>query len=184
MRGPFRGQEQDVGNALALPQQVLAACEVGMPRLREFPPGLGAFVGQSVSAHGHSGPLVRPRLVGITVEYQAVDADAERPVCLVFHVSGMEFPEFALVEMRTGERFDPDDRPVVDPGRRNRLDTAERSVEHIVHFPGFAHRHVGDAAQCDVVVRTHVVRLDRQPETVPVCVIAQVAGVIFEHEFL
>jgi len=77
---PFRSQVADVGRKQALAQQILAAGQIAVPGRGQVPPCLRPLVMESPGPHGHAGFDVEPRLQGIAMEDEAVDAFAEGPV--------------------------------------------------------------------------------------------------------
>ena len=137
-----------------------------MPRLATAPT-------RSASARsaGPTGPStcrargrVRPRLHGVAVEDEAVDAFAEGPVAQVLDVGRMALP---FLGVGRGERLGAEDRLAVDVGRGGHLGATVGRAE-LGPRPELAHRLVGLAGVGHLVARHAVVGLDREPQPVAV----------------
>ena len=129
-------------------------------------------------SHAHAGRDIRPRLRGIAVEHESVDAFAERPVPEILDVAWMALPFFSIGGR---ERLRAENHLAVDVRRRRHLGATVSGAE-LIPRPEFRHRFVGLAAVGHLVSWHIAVGFDGKPQTVPVRQSAEFASVILNNQ--
>ena len=92
-RRPFAVKVAEVGLEAALLEQRLAPRDVIDPRRALVPPSVRALEVHSPMAHDHSRLPIEPRLVGVAMENEEVDAHAKCPVPLRLDQVGIGPPQ-------------------------------------------------------------------------------------------
>ena len=180
LRHAFAAEIADVGREQPLPQEVLASGEILVPGRRHFPPGLRPLIMHAPRAHRHPGPNVQPRLHGVAVDDQAVDAFAERPIAEFLEDRRMLQPTLVVVG---AERLGADDLLAPDVparGHHGRSPCAQESRRR----PDLAHRLVGPAGIRQLVAGASGVGFGGQSQAVAMSHLAEMPGVILQNQFV
>src|ERR1019366_5227146 len=137
---------------------------------------------QSPRAHGHAGrPVgIGPRLEGVAMEYEALNAFAKGPITEVLDEGRMSLPFFAV---RRRERFRPQNWLSINMSRRRHLRAAEGGPE-LAPRPEFRHWLVGLSRISHVFGRFALVGFDREPNAVSIGQFTEMAGIILQQQFI